>query len=122
LYGQIFLSFSFVPGESSPRPLLPAVIVLSVFLSFAIVGISFLIWRQWQNLDAKKADTGTKTRQDNELVKEAQVSGDARNSKETLYFELCSVRTAQERGHTADNQYQELLRFNKSPIYDNVTE
>ena len=118
-YRHFILLFHFVLGDTTSQPLLPAVIALSVLLSFAIAGIGFLVWRQWRYLHARKGVTGTKQQQDNILLKDNKASSRSRQTEETSHFQLRSVRAAQG-PRAAEHHYQELLRSNNSPVYENV--
>jgi len=95
------------------------VIALSVLLSFAIAGISFLVWRQWPYLHTRKVVTGIKQQQDNTSIEDNKASSRSRQTEETSHFDLRLVRAAQE-PRAAEHHYQELLRSNNSPVYENV--
>ena len=77
------------------------------------------MWRQWRYLHAKKSDTGTKQRKDSEVLKETKAFCRPRKIEESSHSELRSLRATQ---GVAEHQYQELLRLNKSPIYENTSE
>jgi len=86
-----------------------------------MVGIGVLVWRQLRYLQAGKIVAGTKQQQDNELLKKTTSLSGPRKVEETSYFELRTVRAVHGE-RAAERQYQELVRSNESPTYENVLE
>lgn len=100
----------FTDGATEQTSLFPAVVVLGIFLSLSIVGISVLVWKYYRHL------------QEERLNKKAQKSqlensfSTPREIESPLYFDLSGRGTEDEQ----ERSYQRLQHINTSSIYENV--